>query len=159
MGTTFNDLNVLKDTLSYTAYRKIKREYRTSGVKLNIPMMAGASRLTKELKKLGYKIIIITARPSNEYPEINKITNQWLRNTNIEYDSILFDKHKSTKVLEQVPHLAFSINDHFSEAKMISKFGFKTFLLNNKYNGIRENDTIDTNIIRVDKLMDILKYI
>ena len=152
---TFCDLNEIKNSIPYNQYRKLKKEYRTSGVKLNIPMIHGANELTHKLESMGYKIIIITARPANEYPELTKITNQWLREKDIVYSGIIFDKHKSTKVLEQVPNLSFSINDHRTEANLLSKWGYITYLIDNPYN----QGEIGTNVIRVKNLLDILNYV
>ena len=152
---SFTDLDEIKNTIPYNQYRRLKKEYRTSGVKLNIPVIPGSSELTSGLKTLGYKIIIITARPANDYPELTKITNQWLRNNDIQYDGIIFDKHKHIKVLEQVPNLSFSINDHKTEANLLSKWGYTTFLIDNIYN----QGEIGENVVRISKLSEILDHI
>jgi len=159
LGTDFDNLGTLKATLPYNEYKKIKKEFRTSGIKLDIPMIEGASDLTRKLKELGYKIIIITARPANEYPELTKITNQWLRDNDIKYDGIIFDKHKSIKVLEQVPNLEFSVNDHYTEALLLAKWGYTTFLVDNKYNRRDHDNPYTGKIIRVKELTEIIKYI
>jgi uncharacterized HAD superfamily protein len=108
---------------------------------------------------MGYHIIIITARPASDYPELTKITNQWLRDNGIQYDSIIFDKHKHIKVLENAPNLEFSINDHYTEALLLAKWGYNTFILDNKYNRRDHPNDFNGNINRVDNLMDIIQYL
>ena len=154
-GYDFENLDEIKNCLSYNKYRKLKKEYRTSGVKLKIPVISGASELTKFLKAEGYKIIIITARPAADYPELTKITNQWLRDNEIQYDGIIFDRDKHVKVLEQVPNLRFSINDHKTEANLLSKWGYTTFLIDNPYN---QGETGEY-VVRIKKLSEVQDYI
>ena len=159
LKTSFNDLDEMKNTLSYKQYKKLKKEYRVSGIKANIPALPGASELTKKLKERGYHIIIITARPANDYPELTKITNQWLRDNNIEYDGIIFDKDKHVKVLEKAPNLSFSVNDHYTEALLLAKWGYNTFLLDNRYNRRDHPNDFRGDIIRVNNLLEIIKYL
>ena len=157
LGTDFKDLDVMKSTLSYNKYRKLKEKFRTSGVKKYIPPIPGASELTSALKDMGYGIVIITARPNKKYPGLSKVTTDWLLRNGIQYDAIIFDPDKHIRVLETFPNLSFSINDHFTEAALLAKWGYDTFLLDNEYNRRSHNiDDLPGNIVRVKSLYEII---
>lgn len=156
-ATEFADLNDIKNTLTYDTYRKLKEDYRLSGIKERLKPNENASLLTQELKKLGYTIIIITARPANKYPALYSQTLNWLKNNNICYDSIYFgqqDKH--AKILSEAPNIKFMIEDNSYIANMVSRWGYKVFLLTNQYN---YNLTLEKNVVRIDNLIEVLKYV
>ena len=153
-GRCFNDLRSLKDTLSYNEYRKHKYGYRTSGIKAGIKPLPKAKELTHKLRSIGYKICIITARPEHKIPGLGRLTYNWLDNNGIQYDSVLFSKSKHVDIMLRFPDLHFYINDHRTEANLISRWGYPCFLINNKYN----QGIIKERVIRIDELMDIFKY-
>lgn len=157
LSTNFKDLNVIKKTISYDAYRELKEQYRLSGVKETFPADTQASFITKKLKEKGYSILIMTARPANKYPCLYKQTLNWLRKNKITFDGIYFEeKNKHSKIVSEIPHLKFMIEDNSFFANQIGQWGYKCFLLKNKYN---ENLKLGKNVVMIKELNEILKYI
>lgn len=157
METSFDDLNTMKRTISFEKYRELKEQYRISGVKENLTPDRHAASVTVELKKLGYTIIIMTARPASKYPTLYNQTINWLDKNLIAYDYIIFgEKDKHAKILTEIPQLKFMVEDNSYNANQISKWGYKVFLLNNKYN---KDVLIDKNVYRIDDLNEILELI
>jgi len=151
----FTDLNQMKTLLGYNTYKRYKKMYRSSGYKRTLPVRENASRFTKELKKLGYTILLLTARPFQEYKNLFKDTIVWLENNNIEYDGIIWGKDKHIKVLQEVPHLKFMVEDNAYNANLLCKWGYKSFLLNNEYN----TKQAEEGVICVDDLMQIVEEV
>lgn len=157
LKTNFTDLNEMKATISYDIYRKLKEQYRISGVKETLPADEEAELITKTLKQLGYTIIIMTARPAHKYPTLYTQTINWLRKNNISYNSIIFEeKNKHAKIISEFYNIKFMVEDNSYIANQISKWGYKVFLLKNKYN---EKLKLEKSVILIKKLNDILKTI
>ena len=157
LKTKFTDLNKMKDTISYQQYRNLKEKYRVCGIKEALEPDENASYITDYLRGLKYTIVIITARPANKYLTLYNQTINWLKKNRIKYDYIHFgEKDKHAKILNELPHVKFIIEDNSYVANSVSKWGYKVFLLDNKYN---KSVKLEKNVIRIYKLKDIRKYI
>ena len=156
-GVCHTDLNSLKKSLSYEQYRTLKKEYRLSGIKEKLTPTSDASYVTQRLKKLGWTIIIVTARPAQEHPCLSEQTRRWLDNCNIAYSHIEFgQKNKRGKILEDFPNIKFAVEDNSYLANTMASWGYKVFLMHNKYNrGLK----LEKKVQRIYKLKDILKSI
>jgi len=130
-----NNLIELKKTLDYAQYKKLKYEYRTSGIKATLPIMQGVKELIGALKRKNYTIIIMTARPIYDIPEVFRDTLSWLKKNNIQHD-LLFGggKNKHLKILKYFPMANFMIEDNHETANAVAQQGYKVFLLDNQYN-------------------------
>ena len=157
LKTNFNDLHEMKNTIPYEKYRKLKEEYRVCGIKATFSPDKFASSVTQKLKQLGYSCVIMTARPVDKYPQLYNLTLDWLRNNKIVCDLIYFgEKNKHAKILSELPHAKFIVEDNSYIANQISKWGYTVFLLTNKYN---EKQKLEKNVVRIFKLGDILEKI
>jgi len=145
----------LKNTLSFTKYKELKLQYRKSGIKARLPVIEGAASLTKQLSEKGYTIIIMTARPIYEIPEVFRDTLSWLKNNFINY-SLIFggSKDKHIKILKYFPEMEFMIEDNESIANLVARQGYKVYLLDNDYN---RGEEIESGVIRIKKLIEVLK--
>ncbi len=153
-GKNFKNLNQAKALVAYDYYRELKEEYRISGIKELLPANPQASRVTKALRKLGYAIVLMTARPAHKYPTLYTQTINWLKKNNIVFDSIYFEeKDKHSKILSKIPNMKFMVEDNSYFANQISKWGYKVFLMNNKYN---TELPVGENVIRINELNEIL---
>ncbi|MCK5013805.1 MAG: hypothetical protein KAS66_08285 [Candidatus Omnitrophica bacterium] len=128
------DLNQMKQKIPYQKYQDLKAEYRDSGWKENIPPSDGASALTKQLHGKGYHICIITSRPVRDHPSLYGQTTRWLNKNDILYDDIIFAQDKHIEVLSRYPSLKFGVEDHRYYANLVASYGYKMYLINNKYN-------------------------
>lgn len=157
LNTNYTDLNEVKRNVAYDVYRKTKEQYRLSGIKETFYADIYAKSITARLKELGYTIVIMSARPVNNYPTLYQQTINWLNKNNITFDLIYFgEKDKHAKILCQLPHLKFMVEDNSYIANQISHFGYKVFLLKNKYNYQKK---YSKNVIPIDSLCQILSYL
>jgi len=150
----YADLNDAKNRIPFNRYKELKLKYRTSGIKATLPMNDGAAELTKELRKQGYTIIILTARPIYEVKEVFRDTLYWLKTNKIEHDLLFAGGHdKQHKIAKYFPEIEFIVEDNATIANNIAKTGKKVFLLDNIYN---QQDII-TGVKRIKKLNEVIK--
>lgn len=149
----YRDLIELKAKMNKKTYLKLKHIYRESGYKRNLTKNKGATKFISSLKRKGYKIVILTKRPYKKYARIFSDTLYWLNKNNIKYDAILFDSQKHKRIVTELPYLKFMVEDNRKIANEVSDWGYKVFLMNNKYN----DGEITENVVRVDKFNQILR--
>lgn len=154
LDTTFADLTEAKDSIPYSKYRELKFEYRESGYKAKLQVREGAVELTRRLKEKGYTILILTARPFHEHKSLFKQTIDWLNIGDIRYDGIIFGRDKHIQVLDRAPSTRFIIEDHRYYANLVAKWGYRTFLLDNRYN----RGPLLKNVVRINKLLEVISY-
>jgi dimeric dUTPase (all-alpha-NTP-PPase superfamily) len=83
---------------------KMRHEYRSSGLKAaQQPTQDNIAHIFECLRKLDYKIVLISARPFEKYPRIFLDTLRWLQSNNLEADAILFDKNKHVTITKYFP--------------------------------------------------------
>ncbi|MFC1755758.1 hypothetical protein ACFL96_20605 [Thermoproteota archaeon] len=94
---------------------------------LNHPAVKGAVTYINKLKK-KHKIILVTSRPKR----FNRITREWLRMNNIDYDKLVNIKsEKHTKL----GGFDFFIDDHLGEIVFASRIkGLKSILFDQPWN-------------------------
>lgn len=152
--SNYQDLNEVKEKLSYRRYKNLKHQYRTSGFKETLSPRENASAFTNILKKSGYHIFILTSRPFETYEGLFKLTTNWLSRNDICYDGIIFGNDKHIKIVSNFPTLNFMVEDHSGFANLVAKWGYQVYLINTQYN---EKSSILPRVKRIDDLMDILK--
>lgn len=132
--TKFADLQEAKNTITFANYKKWKKEYRTSGELAKEKVRKNVGVFLHALRADGYKVILLTARPYQQHREIMKFTLEWLAKHSLPYDDILWDKEKHAKIILEVPHLKFMVEDNRYIANMVAKLGYKVYLMDNVYN-------------------------
>ncbi len=80
--------------VSKTTYRKVKLAFRQGGLKRFMPVLPGASDLTRALRKGGAEVWICTTRPYLRLDNIDPDTRHWLRRNGIQYDGVIFGERK-----------------------------------------------------------------
>lgn len=148
----FDDLFVMKHTIPYQLYKDLKKEYRTCGVKETFELRSGAIGIFEKLKESGFKVVIISSRPVHQYPQLVAQTVHWLDKKIPIYDEIVFEDKKFIPVLSKYPFLKFGVEDNRYYANLIAIWGYKMYLLNNKYN----QGELHANVIRIDSLKEIV---
>lgn len=154
-GFRFNNLNDMRNILSYAEYVRFKDMYRSGDFKASLEPRVAVSEFTRLLKFSGYDIIIITSRPFEQYPHLRMLTHNWLRDNGIIYDDLFNSQKKHLDIFRFYPELEFMVEDNRMFANNISELGYKVFLMNNDYN-IGETNK---NVVRIDLLDEILKYL
>ena len=87
--------------------------------------MPGAKELLDSLKDMGYKIILLSARPYKQYNRIWADTLTWLNSNSLYFDAIIFDRDKEDLVTKLFPNMKYFIDDDESNIKKVSDAGFK----------------------------------
>ena len=125
--TSYKTYSEIKDNENTIKQLNVKHEWRISGEKRYLPVISGASQFTKELKKLNYRIVIITSRPYKIYSRMFGDTIFWLKNNKIVYDDIYFDDQKHLTILKKFPNLEFVVDDNQKYQTEIKREGYKVF--------------------------------
>lgn len=149
-------LSPLVTEIPMKKYLKLKDEYREKYGEIykNPKPYPKVVELLKKLKKKGYHIIILSARPYKKYPNIYIRTLKWLRKNKVPFDFIYWDENKCEKIIKEFTNLKFIIEDNPIEAEKISAFKIKCYLYNRPYNLNYNNDKV----IRINNFLDVLKY-
>lgn len=149
----FKTLSEVKNSLSYSEYKKLKEEYRTSGVKENLCVKKEAKEVINKLRDEGFKIIIISARPVIKYSSLYKQTTNWLEKNGIEYDNLIFSERKQFEVIKYYPNMSFMVEDNRMISNIVGGLGYKVYLLDNEYN----QGEVKENVKRIKSLVEVLE--
>lgn len=147
----FKDLREMKNILSYSHYKRLKENYRLSGVKAEFKPRANAIELLNMLKEKGYTIVIISARPVEKYPCLYKQTTSWLDSRGIPFDNLIFSDKKQFEVIKYYPGMSFMVEDNLLIANIMSNLGYKVYLVDNEYNQGATNE----NVKRIKNLLEV----
>lgn len=118
--------------------------YRGGGFR-DMPAIEGAVEGMRTLREMGYKIILVTARPQWQYKRVYADTLHWLQEHGIVYDNILFEKDKAEAVYEHIfpARPKFFIEDRDKHCLEVAGIGVPVLLLNYPHNAhITETDLI-----------------
>jgi len=138
-------------------YYEWKHEFREEGFEsLHVEPMEEASEFTKKIKDLGYKIIVLSARPYKEYKRMMVDTIEWLHKHNILYDAVYWSEEKHVRILRDVPFLKFMVEDNPVIANEVASLGYKVFLINRPYN---IDIKVQNNIERINNLLEIIPHL
>ena len=150
----FADLNEAKSNLSFHDYKDLKLKYRKSGIKAKIRAVKDASLLTESLELLGYTIIILTARPIYQIPEVFRDTLAWLKTNEIKYD-LLFagGKDKHIQIIKYFKDLKFMVEDNAEIANNVAELGYKVYLMDNPYN----QQDLKQGVVRINQLTEVIE--
>ena len=117
-------------------YAEILRE-------LNIKKFA--AKVINKLKEEGHKIYLITARWDMRADNVNEITEQWLKENNVQYDELILNASDKLKIAEE-NNIDVFIDDSFNNCKsIVDNTKAKVYLMNTKMN----ENLNDKNIKRV----------
>lgn len=152
-GTNLKTLSDAKQRFALSAYETIKHAYRASGYKATIPAKPFASEFTHELKKRGYTIVLLTARPYDRYANMFTDLITWAKNNDIVYDAIIFGKEKHLAVVTRFSKMKFMVEDSYEAAMEIMKQGYKVYLCETEENS---HKAYHKDITRVKNLKEIL---
>ncbi len=116
----------------------------------NLKPAPGALDTLLKLRKLDFKIILITAREK----EYKKITENWLVKYNIPYDSLYHEDNKAPLALDN--NIQLFIEDNKNNALQLLKNNIPVILINKYHNqNIKEKE----NIYRVNNWQQIANII
>lgn len=132
-----------------------KDEFHSSGRFRDLPIIPGARDALATIQAAGYKVVIITARPSWQYKRIYADTLYWLKENDVPHDLLLFNKDKAEAIHKRL-HPAWPVafvEDHPRNAIAIASLGIQVYLYNQPHNAaVADSD----NLRRVNDWHDIL---
>lgn len=126
----------------------LKEEFYTGGKFRELEPIPNAPESIRQLKRMGYKIVILTARPHWQYKQLYADTLDWLNTHGVPHDLILFNKDKVEALYEHVMPAwptAF-VEDHPRNALALADVGVNVLLFDQEHN--RKVETAE-NIHRV----------
>lgn len=120
---------------SKSTYRACKLAYRQGGLERSMPAYAGASELTRAIRKAGGEIWLCTTRPYLKMDTQSPNTVHWLRRNKIQYDHMLAGPHKYRDLKKQVgPRVVAVLDDLPDMIEQANGLGFWTMLRDQPYN-------------------------
>ena len=132
----------------------LKDRYRETGQKRFIPVLPGAREFLQRLQAEGYTIVLITARPYEQYSRIYADTLEWLARNDLEYDFLIFHEKKEEYLVNSIGNgaIRFFVDDVAGNANTVSMLGIPCYLLNRPYNS---GVDIKKGVYRIDSLEEI----
>lgn len=118
--------------------------YRGGGFR-DLPAIEGAVEGTRAIVDMGYRLILVTARPQWQYKRLYADTLYWLQKQGVAYDNILFEKDKAEAIYEHIfpARPRYFIEDRDKHALEVSGIGVPVLLLDYDHNAhINETDLI-----------------
>lgn len=115
---------------------KLKAEFYEGGRFREMEPIAGAAEALRFLSGVGFRIVVITARPQWQYKRLYADTICWLKEHEIPVDLLLFHRNKVEALYEHVVPawpLAF-VEDHERNARDLSGAGVNVILYDQPHN-------------------------
>ena len=114
----------LFDRHSFAEWHAIKHKYRSMGGKQFAKLLPGAKELLDTLRGLGFKIVLLTARPYQKYIRIFADTIAWLKMNELHFDAIIFNRDKEDVVLSRFPNnVHIFVDDDAANVLKVAKAG------------------------------------
>ena len=95
-------LETLTDGRPIEEQERIKRNFRRRGRFRDLPVVEGAQEGLAELRRNGYRIAFITARPYRQHKRLYADTVEWLKTNDIEYELLLFQRDKAEALVDYI---------------------------------------------------------
>ena len=151
------DIGVLMNLTKYEA-EEAKKKFMVEGNFATLPEMQGAKVGMQGLKKMGYVIAIVTARPYLECKRVYHDTISWLAEHEIPYDFIFWGKDKADIVYKELRPVTpeFFIEDRDKHAIELANERIEVLLLDQPYNSAIQGFP---HIHRVNDWEDLIDYI
>lgn len=151
----FDTLDSMKLSLSYRDYKRLKSEYRESGVKENLMLRDKAKQTIDSLYDAGFDVIIISARPVEKHPTLYGQTIRWLMKNEIRFSNILFSDKKQYEVIKYYPGLKFMVEDNSRVCNIMANIGYKMLILENDCNA---KNVLHNSVEKIYTIESVLQY-
>lgn len=141
-------------------WQEIKHRFRTSRGKVYLPLCPNAKEFLDELKASGLKVVLLTSRPIDQYPNLYMDTLEWLRKNNLQFDYLWWAVDKKEAILSKNirNNIRFAIDDDPKYIGPYSRMGIKCFWvdwMNPKHKGV----DIPRGVKRVRNLAEVIGHL
>lgn len=116
------------------------------------PAKEGAAEAVRELRRLGHRIIIITARSTRGYTDPYATTRAELENIGVPYDKLICSWSKAEACLEE--HVDLFIDDNVDNVRSVAAVDIDTILFSSVI-----NRKVSVPFRRAESWSDILSYV
>ena len=136
-------------------WQEIKHHFRTSKGKLLLPAYPGAKEFLEYCRSKQYKIVLLTSRPIDVYPNIYTETLEWLKMKEIPFDFIWWASDKAEKVLSEDirPNIVMAIDDDDKYIQKYDDMGIKSYHIVGNF----PRKTIHVHSIQANNIQEVLK--
>lgn len=128
------DINYLKENkISYTSLTPDMKEHELEFARENFdklipltPIKKDAAEYIRKIKKLGHRILIITARSNLFYTDAYKTSTNYLKSHNVPFDELICTFDKAGICKEQ--NVNIFIDDSVNQCNKVKEAGIKPLL-------------------------------
>lgn len=127
---------VLYRAMDLLTKEELKKKYRQSGVKANMPMVPGAKELLHCIRRRSnLKIVLMTNRPYDQFYRIYPDTLSWLAKNDLPYDGIIWSRDKGVDALKNFKNICFAVDDNPENVRRFREAGITTIMIRNEFEG------------------------
>lgn len=120
--------------LSKATYRKIKLAYRRGGLKRSMPVVPGASDLTRSLRQRGAIVVLCTTRPYLSLENVDEDTRHWAKRNRIAHDYIIWGEHKYRELARFGGRVVSVLEDEPALLRQAGELGLVAIRVKTPYN-------------------------
>lgn len=113
-------------------WQALKHEFRTTGQKRCLPVFDDALEFLTRCKHAGLRVVLLTSRPIDRYPNIFTDTILWLNNNKLPFDFVWWSSEKAERILEEDglrEKIRFAIDDDEKFVRQFAKARIPTYWL------------------------------
>jgi hypothetical protein len=130
-------VNATSVGLSASEWNAVKHGFRTQGGKRTLPVFPDAMIFLDWCRRQDWKIILVTSRPIDRYPNIFTDTITWLHSNDLPFDYLWWADDKANRLEEYEhvslrSHVVFAVDDDMRFINQYLSKGIKAYWLNRK---------------------------
>lgn len=147
--------------VTHEEWRKLKHHFRIQGEKKIMPVYPDAPRFLRWCRTQGYKIILVTSRPINEYPNLFTDTMTWLTANRLPFDYLWWATEKAERIQEGnvLAHTVFAVDDDPRYANQFTAKGVRTYLLQRWGTNSNRPEMNPISLRDIERIEDAKKYV
>lgn len=100
---------------------------------LKAPLRPFAKETLEQLKKLGHKIYIVTARSTKKFKQPYELSYKWLVENGVVFDELFVGQEDKSQVCKE-KNITIFVDDLPENIEIVSNIGVKTILMQNMHN-------------------------
>lgn len=126
--------------ISDETWQSMKHKFRTSGAKRRLPVFDDAKEFLERCRASSVRIVLLTSRPIDQYPNLFTDTILWLNDNGLPFDFVWWSAEKAERVLMEDglrDKVIFAVDDDEKFVRQFMKAGIPTYWLR------RQGDFVD----------------
>ena len=134
-------------------WQELKHEFRTSGAKRDLPVFPEARAFLEGLRRTGTKVVLLTSRPIDRYPNLQTDTLLWLQKNDLPFDYLWWSSEKSERILDSQfrSSIRFVVDDDPRHLAGFEKLGIPCYLLRRVH---RATPVVQSELVRLIHSLD-----